>query len=88
MSRWFGLVGLLLLTTFIWIGFDGLQPGGPLRDRSRSLRFGWYLRSGQWRADLRTLAASVVYVMDQDNDAQPKNIAAATAHLPGRPTAA
>ena len=82
MSRWLGLVGLLLLSTFTWIEFDGLQPGGPLRDRTGPLRAGWYLRSGQWRADLRTLVAAVAYVVDQDNSAQPKSIAAATAQLP------
>jgi len=81
MGRRLGLVGLLLLTTFTWIGFAGLPPGGSLRDRSGPLRFGWYLRSGQWRADLRTLAAAVAYVVDEDNSAQPKNIAA-TAQLP------
>jgi len=81
MSRWLGLVGLLLLTTFTWIGLAGLPPGGSIRDRNGPLRFGWYLRSGQWRADLRTLAAAVAYVVDQDNSAQPKNIAA-IAQLP------
>ena len=29
-----------------------------------STRSGWYLSSGQWRADVRTLAAAFEYVMD------------------------
>ncbi len=82
MSRWLGLVGLLLLSTFTWIGFDCLQPSGPHRDRTGPLRASWYLRSGQWRADLRTLVAAVAYVVDQDKSAEPKNIPAVTAQLP------
>ena len=82
MSRWLGLVGLLLITVSTWIGFDLLQSGGPLRDRTGPLRASWYLRSGQWRADLRTLVAAVAYVVDQDKSAEPKNIPAVTAQLP------
>ena len=79
MSRWLGLLGLLLIAASAWIAPGLLQPGGPLRDRSGPLRAGWYLRSGQWRADLRTLVAAVAYVVDQDEGAQPRNFPAATA---------
>ena len=79
MSRWLGLLGLLLIAASAWIALGLLQPGGPLRDQSGPLRAGWYLRSGQWRADLRTLVAAVADVVDQDEGAQPKNFPAATA---------
>ena len=79
MSRWLGLLSLLLIAASAWIAPGLLQPGGPLRDRSSPLRAGWYLRSGQWRADLRTLVAAVAYVVDQDEGAQPRNFPAATA---------
>ena len=79
MSRWLGLLGLLLIAASAWIALGLLQPGGPLRDQSGPLRAGWYLRSGQWRADLRTLVAVVAYVVDQDKGAQPQKFPAATA---------
>ncbi len=82
MGRGLGLLGLLLIAASAWMAPGLLQPGGPFRDQSGPWRAGWYLRSGQWRADLRTLVAAVAYVVDQDQSAEPKNIPAATAQLP------
>lgn len=39
---------------------DGM-PGAKARG-------GWYFRSGQWQADVRTLAAAFQYIMDDDSD--------------------
>jgi len=72
------MVGLLLVGASSWIVIDRLQPIGPC-DRNGHLQVGWYLHSGQWRADIRTLAAVVAYVMQPDDDAQSPTMATATA---------
>jgi len=77
--RWPGLVGLLLIAASAWIAVDRQQPAGPYRDRNGHLRVSWYLRSGQWRADIRTLAAVVAYVMQPEDDDESQYVATATA---------
>jgi len=84
-SRRLELVSLFLIAATIWIAFGHLQSGEPFSDRSAALGASWYLRSGQWRADLRTLIAAVSYVMDHDEGAQPKKVFTATA-LPSDPS--
>ena len=77
--RWPGLVGLLLIAASAWVAVDPLAPAGPYRDRNGHVRVSWYLRSGQWRADIRTLSAVVVYVMQPEDDDESQYLATATA---------
>jgi hypothetical protein len=54
-------VGVLLGVSLLAGGVNLLVP------RSGSqLRIGWYLQSNQWKADARTAAAAVRYVLDRE----------------------
>jgi len=55
---------ILLALTAAFAPLNYLVPRLPHGARGPSVRIGWYLRSGQWHADVRTLAAAFQYVMD------------------------
>lgn len=50
------------------------NPAGPTR------ALPWYIRSGQWRADMRSLAAALRYLTDSESAAA----AAPTNFIPGK----
>lgn len=66
-----GLLGFLLLAMamFRTLPAPGTPPGAaasaPIRPGDHSLNH--YFQSGQWRADMRTLAALFHYLMTPDN---------------------
>ena len=66
--RCVGLPGViaLLACAAAFAAFGYLVPRVPGGARGTRVRIGWYLRSGQWQADARTLAAAFQYVMDAD----------------------
>lgn len=57
-------LGLLVILPVSFTAFDFRSVRAPSQGRMASTRSGWYLSSGQWRADVRTLAAAFEYVMD------------------------
>ena len=57
-------LGLLALLPLSFTALDYLVPKAASQDQRASTRAGWYLRSGQWRADVRTIAAAFEYVID------------------------
>ena len=65
-NRWVALVGLglLVILPVSLTTFDFRSARAPSQGQMASARSGWYLRSGQWRADVRTLAAAFEYVVD------------------------
>jgi len=65
-NRGVALVGLGLLVV-LPVGvatYDFRSAKAPSQPQTASTRSGWYLSSGQWRADVRTLAAAFEYAMD------------------------
>ena len=76
--RWIGGALLLAVAVGTW-GFDQLMPQVPGGLRNGQSRFGWYLRSGQWHADVRTAIAAADYVFDPANDLLP-TVPSATHH--------
>ena len=57
-------LGLLVILPVSFATFDFRSAKVPSQPQMASTRSGWYLSSGQWRADVRTLAAAFDYVMD------------------------
>lgn len=57
-------LGLLVILPVSFTAFDFRLAKAPSQLQMPSTRSGWYLSSGQWRADVRTLAAAFEYVMD------------------------
>jgi hypothetical protein len=57
-------LGLLVILPVSFATFDFRSATAPSQPQMASTRSGWYLSSGQWRADVRTLAAAFEYVMD------------------------
>ncbi len=57
-------LGLLVILPVSFATFDFRSATAPSQGQMASTRSGWYLSSGQWRADVRTLAAAFDYVMD------------------------
>ena len=57
-------LGLLVILPVGFATFDFRSATAPSQPQMASTRSGWYLSSGQWRADVRTLAAAFEYVMD------------------------
>lgn len=62
-------LGLLVLLSVGLVVTEYLVPEPSSRSLGASSRAGWYLRSGQWRADVRTLAAAFEFVMDSTPEA-------------------
>lgn len=62
-------LGLLMIMPVSFTALDYLVPKTPGLGQIASTRAGWYLRSGQWHADVRTLAAAFEFVMDLSPDA-------------------
>ncbi len=57
-------LGLLVILPVSFAIFNFRSVKTPSQSQMASARPGWYLSSGQWRADVRTLAAAFEYVMD------------------------
>lgn len=57
---------LLLGMTLASAAFTRLVPKDSNGVQGTNVRVGWYLRSGQWHADVRTLAAAFQYLMTPD----------------------
>jgi len=81
--RWIGAALILAIATGAWAGFDQLVPQlhGGLRDGQS--RLGWYVRSGQWHADMRTAVAAADYVFSPDNQALPTETPATNNQVAG-----
>jgi len=63
----FGLrAGLVLGLVLAGVVFNSLLPKVPLKGPGAHTRAGWYLSSGLWRADVRTLASAVEYVVTSE----------------------
>jgi hypothetical protein len=69
--RWIAGALLLAVTVGAWAGFDQLMPKVPGGLRNGQSRLGWYLSSGQWHADVRTVASAANYVFSPDNQVLP-----------------
>ena len=59
-------LSLLLGLALAYATFDYAVPKLENGDRASARRFGWYLRSGQWRADVRTLGAAFQFLANSD----------------------
>lgn len=57
-------LGLLVILPVSFTTLDFRSAKAPSQGQMGSARTGWYLSSGQWRADMRTLAAAFEYVID------------------------
>ena len=69
LRKWRGtwLVALLLVALPLAFGaLNYLVPKVPNGVQGTTVRMGWYLRSGQWQADARTLVAALQFLMDPD----------------------
>ena len=55
-------LGLLVILPVSLATFDFRSAPAPSQPQMASTGSGWYLSSGQWRADVRTLAAAFDYV--------------------------
>ena len=68
------LLCLLALTLFLSLALNShlllnyLAPDGPGRIQGVSARVSWYLQSGQSRADVRTLASAIRFMMGTESD--------------------
>ena len=72
--------GLVLGLVLAAVTFNGLLPKVTLKGPGDHTRVGWYLSSGLWRADARTLASAVEYVVTSEpTPARAENVA-----VPGR----
>lgn len=69
---------VLLSLAAAWMTFERLVPCGPISIHSHRSRAGWYLSSGHWKADVRTLIAAVEYVLTPDMDSEPGILPAIT----------
>src|SRR5688572_13639578 len=56
-------LGLALVLHLGFSALDYVVPRSLDPDRSAFTRAGWYLRSGQWHADVKTLVCALEYVM-------------------------
>ena len=66
-----GLLGVALLFSLALVSAAALNclvPKVPDRAQGVTARMGWYLHSGQWQADVRTLTASFHYMMATESD--------------------
>ena len=66
-GRWIASAFILAATIGAWTGFDQLMPKMSSGMPGGQSRLGWYLSSGQWHADVRTVAAVAHYVFSPDN---------------------
>ena len=83
-GQWLRRLGLraalVLGLVLAGVAFNSLLPKVPLKGSGTHTRAGWYLSSGQWRADARTLASAVEYVVTSD----PKQATEASVAVRGR----
>jgi len=64
-----GMSSLALLAVLtLALAFQYLVPKISAESPRTGMRVGWYLRSGQWHADVRTLAAAFQYLMTPDQN--------------------
>ena len=66
----FVLAALLLIALGFSPALDYLAPKVPGVPQGTGARICWYVQSGQWRADTRTLASVVQLMLDIDPDTQ------------------
>ena len=66
-GRWIAGAFILTVTIGAWAGIDQLMPKMSSGMPGGQSRLGWYLSSGQWHADARTVAAVAHYVFSPDN---------------------
>ena len=57
-------LGLLMTVLLTITGVDYLGSKASSQVQGVSIRTCWYFRSGQWQADIRTLAAALEFVLD------------------------
>lgn len=62
-------LSLLVILPMGYTAFDFFLPKAPSQGQISSTRAGWYLNSGQWRADFRTFVSAIEFVMDLSPDA-------------------
>ena len=75
-AAWF-CFGLVLLLTLAVAAVRQSSASITRKVRNPTL-VGWYFKSGQWLADIRTFAAAYQFVMDQDQAMPGQNRAPAT----------
>ena len=61
-------ISLLLCVTLALAVFDYAVPPAQAGTQGGARRVGWYLRSGQWRADVHTVVAAFKFMVDSDPD--------------------
>jgi len=61
-------ITLLLSLALAFAAFDYAVPKVPDGTPGSTRRVGWYLRSGQWHADVRTLATAFQFLVNSDPD--------------------
>ena len=59
-------LGLLVILPLSFTALDYLVPKSLSHGRGALTRAGWYLSSGQWHADVRTLASAFEYIVNSD----------------------
>ena len=58
---------LLLVLTLAIAAFNRVVPKTSDGVHGITVHVGWYLRSSQWQADMRTLVAAFQFIMDTDS---------------------
>jgi hypothetical protein len=59
-------LGLVLILPLSFTALDFLGPKSPCPGQGSFTRTRWYLRSGQWHADVHTLVCALEFVMQDD----------------------
>ena len=63
-------ISVMLFLGLAFAAFDYVVPKAPTAVHCSQRRVGWYLSSGQWRADMRTLASAVRFIVNSDAGSQ------------------
>ena len=58
---------LLLVLTLAVAAFSRVAPKTSDGVHGTTVHVGWYLRSGQWQADMRTVVAAFQFIIDTDS---------------------
>ena len=60
------VLGSLLILFMALLALNRLVPAVPGRAFGPTVRMSWYFHSGQWSADVRTLAAASQFVLENE----------------------
>jgi hypothetical protein len=78
---------LLAVVSLSVVSAERLRTRVSTELKGGSTRVGWYFRSGQWLADVRTFSAACQFVMEGDQDAPGQDRAAVELAMPESETA-